>query len=112
MDCSEMPVRVEVKVTLQGDKPNSEDSLIGLKKAKRWVIMDTDESVSKLARYRTDHPLTAYNAWTSSVYLARWFMTKRKAEIALLKMWKDRLILAERAARRAEIIRPDNPAAA
>ena len=110
MDKSEMPIRVDVKVTPQGDKPDSEDSPLALVKVRRWIIMDTDPSVAKLARYRTDHPLEAYNAWTASVYLARWFMTKREASGVLRDMWKRRLIIAERSARKAEIVRPDNPA--
>jgi len=110
MDKSEMPIRVDVKVTPHGEKPDSETSPLALVKVRRWLIADTDPSVAKLARFRTDHPLTAYNAWTASIYLARWFMTKREAAGVLRDMNKERLILAERLARKAELVRPDNPA--
>mgnify|MGYP003149209107 CR=1 FL=1 len=113
MDASEKAVQVTVKVTDNGVPSTFEmraNEHMRLKMVKRWVIMDTDPSVSRVARYRADHPLNAYNAWTASVYIARWFKTRALAQEALEAMWSERLVLAERTARQAVEIRPDNPA--
>ena len=107
----EKAVEVTVKITPTGEKGNRDaDTFDDLETVKRWVIMDTSPELARLARYRSDSPLKADNAWTQSVYLARWFLTEALAQESLEAMWKERLILAERAAHRAEVINPHNPA--
>jgi len=110
----EKPVEVEVKITPEGSPATHLDgkSRLVLRTVKRWVIMDTHPDVARIARYRTDHPLNNVDAWTSSVYVARWFLHEVEATEALKAMWEQRLILAERSARKAQDLHPDNPARA
>lgn len=109
----EQPVKVKVKITPTGEPaaPGTQ-SFENAQTVKQWVIMDTSPEMSRLACYRTDHPLAAVDAWAASVYEAEWFMTKALARTALKAMWRERLILAERTAHEAETIFPCNPAKA
>ena len=66
---------VPVNVELEPNKP----------RVKRWVIYD-----DSFGYYRTDAPLTDWNAWTRLVPEARYYTTKAGAMTALVDMQNER----------------------
>ena len=90
IDPYERVVAVEVEVTADGD-PACPASKVR-KTVTRYVVMDTDPAVSKVAKYRTDHALKTYNAWTAFKDEARWRRTRREARDALWALRGQRMM--------------------
>lgn len=88
IDAYEQVVEVVVRATPDNNPAIAESK--NVREIKRFVISDTHPDLTRIAHYRTDHPLSQYNAWTRFPDAARWFTTRGKAQDALWSIWGER----------------------